>query len=230
MLKAIQTTNHTKENFQVKYCRFSPHNLKTAYAKNHGSFRSTPFGNSLTIDFAKTILDGYQLGQGAATDFLTINCASTDYVGHLFGPNSVEVEDTYLRLDLDLASFFSYLDQKIGKGQYIVFLTADHGASHAVGYSQANRMPADFFVSSNILTSLDQLIQQKLGYIKVIRSAGNYQINFDMEKIAAYNADFDAIKKLVVEYLKKTTRSCLCRGHRKNPGGADSGINKIHDH
>ncbi len=180
-----------------------PHNLKSAYAKNRGSFRSTPFGNSLTINFAKTILDAYQLGQGVSTDFLTINCASTDYVGHLFGPNSVEIEDTYLRLDLDLASFFSYLDQKIGKGQYLVFLTADHGASHAVGYLQANKMPADFFVTSNILTNLDQLIQQKLGYFKVIRSAGNYQINFDMEKIAAYNADFDAIKKLVVDYLKK---------------------------
>jgi predicted AlkP superfamily pyrophosphatase or phosphodiesterase len=180
-----------------------PHNIRSAYAKNHGSFRSTPFGNSLTLDFAKTILDTYQLGQGVATDFLTINCASTDYVGHLFGPNSIEIEDTYLRLDLDLASFFSYLDQKVGKGQYIVFLTADHGVSHAVGYSQANRMPADYFVNSNILTSLDQLIQQKLGYFKIIRSGGNYQINFDMEKIAAYNADFEVIKKLVVDYLKK---------------------------
>jgi predicted AlkP superfamily pyrophosphatase or phosphodiesterase len=180
-----------------------PHNIRSAYAKNHGSFRFTPFGNSLTLDFAKTILDTYQLGQGTATDFLTINCASTDYVGHLFGPNSIEIEDTYLRLDLDLASFFSYLDQKIGKGQYMVFLTADHGVSHAVGYSQANRMPADYFVNSNILTNLDQLIQQKLGYFKIIRSGGNYQINFDMEKIAAYNADFDVIKKLVVDYLKK---------------------------
>lgn len=180
-----------------------PHNIKSAYAKNHSSFRTTPFGNSLTLDFAKRILTAYQLGAGSATDFLTINCASTDYVGHLFGPNSVEVEDTYLRLDLDLASFFSELDAKIGKGRYIVFLTADHGAANAVGYSQENRIPADFFVSSNILTNLDQLIQQKLGYFKVIRSASNYQINFDLEKIAAYNADFDAIKKLVVDYLKK---------------------------
>jgi predicted AlkP superfamily pyrophosphatase or phosphodiesterase len=180
-----------------------PHNIKSAYAKNHGSFRSTPFGNSLTLDFAKTILDGYQLGQGTATDFLTINCASTDYVGHLFGPNSIEIEDTYLRLDLDLASFFSYLDQKVGKDQYLVFLTADHGVSHAVGYSQANRMPGDYFVNNNILNNLDRLIQQKLGYFNVIRSGGNYQINFDMEKIAAYNADFEIIKKLVVDYLKK---------------------------
>jgi predicted AlkP superfamily pyrophosphatase or phosphodiesterase len=180
-----------------------PHNIKSAYAKNHSSFRTTPFGNSLTLDFAKRILTAYQMGAGPATDFLTINCASTDYVGHLFGPNSIEVEDTYLRLDLDLASFFSELDAKIGKGQYIVFLTADHGAANAVGYSQENRIPADFFVSANILTNLDQLIQQKLGYFKVIRSAGNYQINFDLQKIAAYNADFDVIKKLVVDYLRK---------------------------
>ncbi len=180
-----------------------PHDIKTAYAKNHGSFRSTPFGNSLTLDFARTVLNAYHLGAGPATDFLTINCASTDYVGHLFGPNSVEVEDTYLRLDLDLASFFSELDARVGKGQYLVFLTADHGAANAVGYSRENRMPADFFTGSSIVANLDQLIQQKLGYFKVIRSGQNYQINFDLEKIAAYNADFDAIKKLVVDYLRK---------------------------
>ena len=180
-----------------------PHDIKTAYAKSHGIFRATPYGNTLTLDFAKTILETYQLGQGPATDFLTINCASTDYVGHLFGPNSVEVEDVYLRLDQDLATFFSELDSKIGKGNYLVFLTADHGAANSVGYSQENRIPADFFVSANILANLEQLIQQKLGYYKVIRSAANYQINFDLERITAYNADFTAIKKLVTDYLKR---------------------------
>jgi predicted AlkP superfamily pyrophosphatase or phosphodiesterase len=180
-----------------------PHNIKSAYSRTHASFRTTPFGNSLTLDFAKAILNGYQLGQGPATDFLTINCASTDYVGHVFGPNSIEIEDTYLRLDLDLASFFSELDRKLGKGNYLVFLTADHGAAHAVGYSHENRMPADFFVSREILTSLDQLIRQKYGISNAIRSAENYQINFDLGKIAAANADLDGIKKLVVDYLRK---------------------------
>jgi predicted AlkP superfamily pyrophosphatase or phosphodiesterase len=121
-----------------------PHNIKLAYSKSHGSFRSTPFGNSLTLDFAKAILDGYQLGQGTATDFLTINCASTDYVGHLFGPNSIEVEDTYLRLDKDLVFFFNLLDSEIGKGEWLVFLTADHVSAHAVNYSQQYRIPQIF--------------------------------------------------------------------------------------
>ena len=180
-----------------------PHNIKSAYSKNHVSFRSTPFGNSLTLDFAKTVLSAYQLGQRDGTDFLTINCASTDYVGHLFGPNSIEIEDTYLRLDLDLASFFSILDEKIGKGNYLVFLTADHGAADAVGFSQENRIPADFFVSATMLTNLDMLIQEKFGISKAIRSAENYQLNFDLGKIAAAGADFDAMKKLVISYLKK---------------------------
>ncbi len=180
-----------------------PHNIKLAYSKTHGSFRTTPFGNSLTLDFAKTVMDIYKLGQGPATDFLTINCASTDYVGHLFGPNSIEEEDTYLRLDLDLATFFTELDSRLGRGNYLVFLTADHGAANAVGYSQEKRIPADFFVASNILTNLDQLIQKKFGISKAIRSAENYQINFDIDKIAAANADFDGIKKLVTDYLNR---------------------------
>jgi predicted AlkP superfamily pyrophosphatase or phosphodiesterase len=180
-----------------------PHDIKAAYAKSHATFRSTPYGNSLTLDFAKTVLDAYQMGQGTATDFLTINCASTDYAGHLFGPNSVEVEDVYLRLDQDLASFFTELDVKIGKGNWLVFLTADHGAAHAVGYSQEKRIHADFYFSNDILVKLTQLIQQKFGISNAIRSGQNYQINFDLAKIAAANADFDAIKKLAVDYLKK---------------------------
>ena len=180
-----------------------PHNIKSAYSKNRSSFRTTPFGNSMTLDFAKTVLDIYKLGQGTATDFLTINCASTDYVGHLFGPNSIEEEDTYLRLDLDLATFFTELDSKLGRGNYLVFLTADHGAAQAVGYSQEKHIPADFFVTSNILTNLDQLIQQKFGISKAIRSAENYQINFDIDKINTANGNFEGIKKLVTDYLNK---------------------------
>jgi predicted AlkP superfamily pyrophosphatase or phosphodiesterase len=180
-----------------------PHDIKAAYARNRGTLRSTPFGNTLTLDFARAILEGYQLGRGPATDFLTINCASTDYVGHLFGPNSIEVEDTYLRLDKDLASFFSMLDDKIGKGQYLVFLTADHGAANAVGFLQKHRVPADFFGSGNIIDSLNKMIREKYGISKAIRSAENYQISFDLTKIAEAKADFDSIKVLVVDYLKK---------------------------
>jgi predicted AlkP superfamily pyrophosphatase or phosphodiesterase len=189
-------------NLPVETAPVFPHHIQAAYLKNHTAFRTTPFGNSITLDFAKTIMDAYHLGQGSATDFLTINCASTDYVGHMFGPNSIEMEDVYLRLDLDLADFFASLDAKIGRGQYLVFLTADHGVAHAVGYSKKNRIPADFFSSKEIVDNLNQLIQEKFGIAKAIRSAQNYQINFDLGKITAAHADFEGIKKLVTDYLK----------------------------
>ncbi|MBS1599848.1 MAG: alkaline phosphatase family protein [Bacteroidetes bacterium] len=180
-----------------------PHNIKKAYEKSKGFFRPTPFGNSFTLEFATAAIDGYQLGKGPAADFLTINCASTDYVGHTFGPNSIEVEDTYLRLDQDLAKFFSMLDAKIGKDQYIVFLTADHGAAHAIGYSQQNKMPGDFYVSQIILDNLNRLLAAKFGEEKLILAGMNYQIIFDMKKINDKKLDFDAIKKSVVDYLQQ---------------------------
>ena len=108
------------------------------------NIRSTPFGNTLTLKFAEAAIDGYHMGRNADTDFLAINIASTDYAGHKFGPNSIEVEDVYLRLDRDLAAFFKMLDAKVGKGKYLVFLTADHGAAHSEGYMEANKMATGF--------------------------------------------------------------------------------------
>jgi predicted AlkP superfamily pyrophosphatase or phosphodiesterase len=180
-----------------------PHNIQELYKTSKGVFRSTPFGNTLTLNFAKAAVDGYQLGQGTATDFLTINCASTDYVGHMFGPNSMEIEDTYLRLDQELAKFFSFLDTKIGKGNYTVFLTADHGVAHAIGYMQKHKLPAEFLVPKPMLDSLNKLLQEKFGTEKLVRSGMNYQVNFDMLKIYSQHLDFDAIKKLTVEYLQQ---------------------------
>ncbi|HVY75117.1 MAG TPA: alkaline phosphatase PafA [Puia sp.] len=180
-----------------------PHDVKSAYAKNHSTIRVTPFGNTLTLDFARAALEGYQLGRGPATDFLTINCASTDYVGHVFGPNSIEVEDTYLRLDKDLASFFSMLDQKIGKGQWLVFLTADHGASNAVGFNQEHQVPADFFNAKQSVDSLNKLIEAQFGIEHAVRAAQNYQICFDLQKIEEAKADFSAIKAFTAAYYRK---------------------------
>ncbi len=179
-----------------------PHTTADAYKKNKGSFRSTPFGNTITLDFATAAMNAYQLGSGAATDFLTINCASTDYVGHLFGINSIEVEDTYLRLDKDLATFFQMLDTKVGKGQYLVFLTADHGAAHAINFMQEHELPADFWYNKPLVDTLNKLLSEKFKVQNLVRSISNYQVNFNITKIFADKLDYSAIKKTTVEYLQ----------------------------
>jgi len=180
-----------------------PHHIDEAYKKSKGTFRPTPFGNTLTLDFARQAVEGYQLGSGPATDFLTINCASTDYVGHMFGPNSIEVEDTYLRLDQDLGKFFAYLDSKLGKGQYTVFLTADHGAAHAIGYMQKHEIPADFWDSRPLVDSLNRILTARYGAEKLIRSGMNYQLNFDLGKIDALKLDLGEIKKICIAWLER---------------------------
>ena len=180
-----------------------PHDIKAAYNKSKGSFRNTPFGNTLTAEFALEALNAYQLGKGDATDFLAINFASTDYVGHMYGVNSIEIEDTYLRLDKDLSQLFRTLDAKIGKGQWLVFLTADHGAAHAIGYMQEHNLNADFWRSAPLADSLNRILAAKFGMAALVRSISSYQVNFDLQKISSSNLDLNAIKQTAVEFLQR---------------------------
>jgi hypothetical protein len=129
--------------------------------------RQTPFGNTLTLQFAEAVVNGYQLGQLFSTDFLTINCASTDYAGHLTGVNSVEVEDVYLRLDRDLASFFAFLDEKTGKGNSLVILTTDHVAAHAEGFMADPKMPSGILEYSRIFIRCPTRIRTWTGRTKI---------------------------------------------------------------
>lgn len=178
-----------------------PHNLDSSYKMSKSSFRSTPFGNTITLDFAKNAIDGYQLGQDEFTDFLTINCASTDYVGHMFGINSIEIEDTYLRLDHDLADFFSYLDDKVGKDQYTVFLTADHGAAHAIWYSQNHDIPADYWNPAPLVTALNADLNGKFGVPGLVDTCTNYQVTFSAKELAAHKLNRDEVKKAAIDFL-----------------------------
>lgn len=180
-----------------------PHDTKAAYARSKGSFRNTPFGNTLTLEFALEALNAYQLGKGEATDFLAINFASTDYVGHMFGPNSIEIEDTYLRFDKDLAELFKALDAKVGKGQWLLFLTADHAAAHAIGFMKEHNLPAEFSRLSPFRDSLNRILAAKFQTPSLVRSITNNQVNFDLAKIETANLDFSAVKQTAVDFLQR---------------------------
>src|SRR5690606_32563119 len=121
-----------------------------------GMIRATPFGNSLTLDMAKAAISNEQLAHNpeAVTDFLCVSLSSTDYVGHQFSVNAIEIEDTYLRLDKELEAFFKYLDKEVGKGEYTLFLTADHGASHNPLFFMDKRGNAGYFDDRNALSGL----------------------------------------------------------------------------
>lgn len=180
-----------------------PHDTKTLFETKKAGIRPTPFGNTLTLEFASEALKANQLGQGTSTDFLTINCASTDYVGHQFGPNSIEVEDTYLRLDKDLATFFNLLDATVGKGQWLFFLSADHGAAHSIAFNQAHNIPSDFWFDNPLADSLNRILGTKYNVPGLVRSISNYQVNYNLAKIDSANLDYSAIKATSVNFLQR---------------------------
>jgi predicted AlkP superfamily pyrophosphatase or phosphodiesterase len=201
----LQSTNDNSAwegKFAGESAPVFPHKIADLYKAHHITIRSTPFGNTLTLDFAKAAINAYQLGNNSAPDFLTINCASTDYVGHMYGPNAIETEDTYLRLDKDLSTFFKYLDEKVGKGNYTVFLTADHGASNSPDYNKAHKIPAGFWKQEEYRDKLNQLLKAKYNVDQLVLSVVEYQVNFNIPKIRKEKLDYIAIKKTVVDFLQ----------------------------
>lgn len=208
LLPIEQYTESTSDNNpwegllgSAKTPTFPYENLAADYEIKKDNIRPTPFGNTLTLKFAEAAIDGYKMGRNADTDFLAINIASTDYAGHRFGPNSIEVEDVYLRLDRDLAAFFNMLDAKVGKGKYLVFLTADHGAAHAEGYMEANKMASGFF-GEEFEKTLNSKLKEKFGEDKMIWGIENYQVYLNHNLIKEKNLETDKIKEEVIKILK----------------------------
>jgi predicted AlkP superfamily pyrophosphatase or phosphodiesterase len=108
--------------------RTFPHPLGEAGSKFFNLLLSiTPVGDELSLDFAKALIQAERVGQGDAIDYLQVSFSSPDYMGHLFGPSSLEYEDAVLRLDRVLANLFAFVDRKVGLDRTLIVLCADHG-------------------------------------------------------------------------------------------------------
>jgi hypothetical protein len=170
--------------------------------KGYGALRSLPMGNTLVLEMAKTAIEGEKLGTGDYTDFLAVSCSATDYIGHQFGANAIETEDTYLRLDKDLNDFLNYLDSKIGKGNYTLFLTADHGATNNANFLIDHHIKAGTFDIFGNLAKIDSVLTAKYGVKGLVRNLENYQLNFDYDKIKNSNINLEELKQFSMDYLK----------------------------
>lgn len=182
-----------------------PLNLPELYKKyGYGIIRNTPFGNSLTLDMAKAAIDGEQLGADDETDLLAVSCSSTDYIGHQVGTHALETEDTYLRLDKAIADFLAYLDSKVGKGNYLVFLSADHGAMNNAAFLQDRRIPAGSWDASATAKKLNHVLAKEYPEAgDIVKTVMNYQVFFNRDVIKSKQLDFDNIKQTVVNVLKE---------------------------
>lgn len=179
-----------------------PYDLAKLNAKNGGYdiLKSTPYGNSLLVDFAIAALDGEDLGSDLDTDFLTVSFSSTDYVGHNFGVNSKEIEDTYIRLDRDLGRFLNALDEKVGEGAYTVFLTADHGAVNVPSYLESIKMPGGYFDSSTFEQEVRIFVSQIYGRDDLIEDISNYQVFFSYKVLQDNDINAEDLQKKIAHF------------------------------
>lgn len=196
----IQSTADIKKYESTGIGNGFPYDLKKFAGKNYNSILSTPYGNTLTTEFAKAALVSEQLGADRETDFLTISYSSTDYIGHNFGPNSIEQEDDFLRLDKELGDLLDFIDSKVGKDQYTVFLSADHGVAHVPGFMAENKLPSGSYNPENLKKDINAKLLQEYGKQNLIVSSFNYQYYLNLPAIDSAKLDKGKIIKSIIRH------------------------------
>jgi len=195
----VQSTADEKSYELKLFGNRFPYDLKGFIGKDYGKIASTPMGNTLTAEFAKAAIVSEQLGNDNITDFLTVSFSATDYIGHSFGPNSVEAEDGMLRLDKELGSFLDYLDAKVGKNQYLVFLSADHGVVQVPEFLQENKLPAGRIFMNTLLANMNKELSTIYKANPLVIADDNYQLSLNYRVLDSINVN----KREVINWLVK---------------------------
>ncbi|MCU0321811.1 MAG: alkaline phosphatase family protein [Chitinophagaceae bacterium] len=180
-----------------------PYDFAKFIGKDFSKISTTPHGNTLTTEMAKAALLAEKMGKGNATDFLAISYSSPDYIGHSFGPNSWEIVDNYARLDIELGNLFDYLDKEVGKGQYTVFLTADHAVAHVAGFMKENKLPAGTIDEDAGMISVNKKLKEAFGADSLIVSSYNYQLTLNHASIKKNEIDKEKLVEWILAYFSK---------------------------
>ena len=193
--------NTFEGGFKGKEKATFPYDLKELSKDNRGFdiLKATPYGNSLTTDFAMAAIKAENLGKDHITDVLTVSFSATDYVGHNFGVNSKEIEDTYIRLDKDLERFFAYLDETVGKGEYTVFLTADHGAIDVPSYLSSVKIPAGYVNNNSRKEKFQKFLKDTYGTTDIVENVSNDQVFLNKKKLYELGLNLHDVEQALVD-------------------------------
>ncbi|MFK7787599.1 MAG: alkaline phosphatase family protein [Crocinitomicaceae bacterium] len=174
-----------------------PYNLKemTNDSLNYGLFVYTPFSNTYLTDFAVEAMKSENMGQDDQTDMLCISYSTPDIIGHAFGPYSVEIEDTYLRLDLDIKNLIKEIKSEVGK-DFVVFLTADHAVVPVPSFLTDHNLPGGYFFIDEHIADLKMKLTTAFGD-SLIEHENNLNIYLDHEAIKAKGIDIGIVQNFV---------------------------------
>lgn len=186
--------------------------------RDYKVLKNTPFGNTYTFDFAIAAIMNENLGKNSQTDFLAVSLSATDYIGHNFSPMSVEIEDTYLRLDKEIAHFIDFIEIEIGKENALIVLTSDHGSSQHPQYLTDNKYPGGVFKQFYALSLLKTYLNAVYGEGDWVLSYLNQQIYLNhgliensklslremQEKVAGFMLQFSGVENAVTSTTLQT--------------------------
>ena len=191
---------------------YFPYDLKKLRSKNLFNFkndysllRETPFGNSFTTSFAIRLIQNEHLGKGDATDYLSICYSATDYIGHRFGPSSVEMGDAILRLDDDIKNLLTFLNDSIGKKNVLIYFTAAHGISEIPAVLEKNRIPSGYFQQNQALQLLRSYLNAVYGEGDWVKGYSEKQIFLNRTLIEDARLSLDDVQKKVARFLVQFT-------------------------
>lgn len=180
-----------------------PYQLSSIKTGKYKSFKYTPYGMSYTFAFAKKAIAEERLGNGPTTDLLTLSISSTDYIGHIFGPNSLEILDAYYRLDAELAAFLNYLDNRVGIGNYLLFLTADHGVANNPDFLQSQHEQGGNYKLNDLIKEINDSLNIRFGISRKINGIDNSQIYLNAPTDSFELTNDGTIKSYIVDLLKR---------------------------
>jgi predicted AlkP superfamily pyrophosphatase or phosphodiesterase len=185
-----------------------PYDLKKMTSKgllnskrDYSLLRETPFGNSFTKDLAIRLIKEEGLGKDEITDFLAISFASTDYIGHRFGPSSVEAADALFRLDQDLAELLTFLNDSIGKRNVLIYFTSSHGVSEIPAVLENNRIPTGYFIQTQAMQLLKSYLNAVYGQGDWVKGYYEKQIFLNRILIEDARIPLEEIQKKVARFM-----------------------------
>jgi predicted AlkP superfamily pyrophosphatase or phosphodiesterase len=191
---------------------YFPYDLKKLRSKNlfnykndYSLLRETPYGNSFTTSFAIRLIQNEHLGKGDATDYLSICYSATDYIGHRFGPSSVEMGDAILRLDDDIKNLLTFLNDSIGKRNVLIYFTAAHGISEIPAVLEKNRIPSGYFQQNQALQLLRSYLNAVYGEGDWVKGYSEKQIFLNRTLIEDARLSLDDVQKKVARFLVQFT-------------------------
>lgn len=162
-----------------------------------------PICGTLITDMAIAALKGENLGKGENTDMLCVSYSQTDAIGHKVGTRDPRTTEAYLELDKDLHRLLAALDEQVGKGNYLLFLTADHGGAHNWKFMQDNRLNGGKFLYEDVQKEAEAQVAKVLGAKKpVINGILDFRVNLNHKSIAEQGLSVDAVKNVIIDYLR----------------------------